>query len=146
MQPHAVYAVRTVRVDGVDRQIFMHREIMNTPDDMLCDHINHDGSDNRKANLRNCTYSQNNANRRSSPQASSRYMGVSRERRRRKWVVHIKKDGIPQYVGSYDSELEAARAYDTAAWALHHVYANLNFPQDYPDHPANRRAAAAGDK
>jgi hypothetical protein len=55
--------------------------------------------------------------------------------------VHIKKDGVPQYVGSFDDEVEAARAYDAAAWALHGIYANLNFPQDYPDHPANRRAA-----
>jgi hypothetical protein len=138
MQPHAVYAVRTVEADGRTQQIFMHREIMDTPDDMLCDHVNHDGSDNRKANLRNCTYSQNNANRRSSPNASSKYTGVSRDRRRNKWAAAIKKDGIPHNLGLFDNEEDAARAYDAAAWAMHHVYANLNFPQDYPDHPANR--------
>ncbi len=148
ISPHAVYAVRTVEVDGCSQRIFMHREIMNTPDDMLCDHVNHDGSDNRKANLRNCTYSQNNANRRSSPKASSKYTGVSRDRRRNKWAAAIKKDGIPHNLGLFDNEGDAARAYDAAAWAMHHVYANLNFPENYPAHPANRarRPEAGGQR
>ena len=138
ISPHAVYAVRTVQVAGKSKRLFMHREIMNTPDDMLCDHMNHDGSDNRKANLRNCNYSQNNANRRSSPHASSRYTGVSWDKRRRKWAAAIRKDGVCKNLGLYASEEEAARAYDAAAWALHNVYANLNFPEHYPAHPANR--------
>jgi hypothetical protein len=138
--PNAIYAVRTVQVRGRSKRIYMHRLLMNTPDGLVCDHINHDGEDNRKANLRNCTVSQNNANRRSSPNASSQYLGVSWDKRRNKWVAHIKKDGDEKYLGSFDVEEAAARAYDAAAWALHAVYANLNFPADYPDHPAARVA------
>ena len=134
----AVYAVRTIQVKGRSQRIFMHRLLMNTPAGMVCDHINHDGLDDRKANLRNCTIAQNNANRRSAANSSSKYIGVSRDKRRNKWVAHIKINGEEKYLGSYDVEEDAARAYDAAAWAQHGVYANLNFPEDWPEHPANR--------
>jgi hypothetical protein len=136
----AIYAVRCVTENGRERRVYLHRVLMNTPDGLVCDHINHDGLDDRKANLRNCTIAQNNANRRSARGASSRYIGVSRDRRRDKWVAHIKKDGDEKYLGSYDVEEDAARAYDAAAWAQHGQYANLNFPENYPGHPANRAA------
>lgn len=110
---------------------------------MVCDHVNHDGLDDCKANLRNCTIAQNNANRRSAAGASSKYIGVSRDKRRNKWVAHIKIHGEEKYLGSFDVEEDAARAYDAAAWAAHGPFANLNFPQDYPDHPANRFVARA---
>ncbi len=144
--PNAIYAVRTVQVRGRSKRIYMHRQLMNTPDGLVCDHINHDGEDNRKANLRNCTISQNNANRRCSPNASSRYLGVSWDRHRNKWECQIKKDGVAKNLGLFDSEEATARAYDAAAWALHGVYANLNFPADYPAHPAAEAARRQGDK
>jgi len=136
--PHAIYAVRTIQVAGRSKRIYMHRQIMNTPADLVCDHVNHDGLDDRKANLRNCTFSQNNANRRCSPRATSRYLGVSWDKHRNKWAAAIKKDGISKNLGLFDSEEAAARAYDTAARSLHGIYANLNFPEEWPDHPANR--------
>ena len=134
----AVYAVRTIQVKGRSQRIYLHRLLMNTPAGMVCDHINHDGLDDRKADLRNCTTAQNNANRRSAASSSSKYIGVSRDRRRNKWVAHIKINGEEKYLGSYDVEEDAASAYDSAAWPQHGVYASLNFPQNYPEHPANR--------
>ncbi len=130
------YAIRHIQVAGRWKRIYMHRQIMATPPGLVCDHVNHDGLDNRKHNLRNCTAAQNNANRRSAPTASSQYVGVSWDKRRRIWVVHIKKHGVPKYLGQFEDEEDAARAYDRAAWALHGEYANLNFPQEYPGHPA----------
>jgi hypothetical protein len=134
----ATYAVRTIQVKGRAKRIYMHRLLTNTPEGLVCDHMNHDGLDNRKGNLRNCTIAQNNANRRSARDSSSQYIGVSRDKRRNKWVAHIKIKGEEKYLGSFDVEEDAARAHDAAAWAQHGPFAHLNFPQDYPDHPANR--------
>jgi hypothetical protein len=139
----AVYAVRTVQEQGRSKRIYLHRLLMNTPQGKVCDHINHDGLDDRKANLRNCSVAQNNANRRRSRHGSSQYLGVSRDKRRDKWVAHIKEGGEEKYLGSFDVEEDAARAHDAAAWARHGPFAHLNFPADYPDHPANRFVARA---
>lgn len=133
---HAVYAVRTVQHQGRSRRILMHRMIMNTPDHLVCDHANHDGLDNRIANLRNCTTAQNNANRRKratghgSRATTSQYLGVAYDRRRNKWTAYIKKNGRQKNLGLFNDETEAARAHDTAARHLHGPYAHLNFPNE----------------
>jgi hypothetical protein len=126
----AAYAVRTVTEAGRTRRIYMHRQIMNTPDHLVCDHVNHDGLDDRRANLRNCTTAQNNANRRPRARTTSRFIGVSWDRARRKWAAHIKKGGKQKNLGLFDDEIAAARARDTAARKLHGPYAKLNFPRD----------------
>jgi len=84
----------------------------------------------RRLHCRNCTTAQNNANRRYSPNASSQYLGVSRDTRRRKWVAHIKDRRKERYLGSFDMEQDAARAYDRTAVTVHGPYANLNFPEE----------------
>lgn len=124
----AIYAVRTVTSAGRQKRIYMHRLIMDTPPHLVCDHINHNGLDNRKANLRNCTMKQNNANARSAREVSSRYKGVSYSKRKKKWAVYIKKDGTQFNLGCFNDEIEAAKAYDAAAEKLHGEFAHLNFP------------------
>lgn len=57
-------AMRGVRKNGVKKTIYMHREIMGNPEGMTIDHINGNPLDNRKANLRVCTMSENQKNRR----------------------------------------------------------------------------------
>jgi len=137
-----IYAVRTIQVAGKSKRIYMHRQIMDTPEDLVCDHVNHDGLDNRRGNLRNCTTSQNNANRRCAPTATSQYLGVSWDKRRRKWVAYIKKEGKQRFLGSFDSEIDAAKAYDRAARRLHGPFAHLNFPEEHPAHPATGKPDA----
>jgi hypothetical protein len=138
------YAIRHIQERGRTKRIHMHRQILNTPDEMICDHINHNGLDNRKTNLRNCTIEQNNANRRKrltthgSRAPSSQYLGVSWCPRRKKWASYIKHKGRARNLGLYDVETDAARAHDRAAWELWGEYACLNFPAEYPQHPATK--------
>jgi hypothetical protein len=139
------YAVRHIQVRGRTKRIHMHRQIMDTPKGLVCDHINHDGLDNRRRNCRNCTREQNNANRRKratghgSRAPSSQYLGVSYCRKRQKWVAYIKRHGRSKFLGQYDEPEPAARAHDAAAWALWGEYACLNFPEEWPGHPAAKR-------
>jgi hypothetical protein len=143
------YAVRHIQEHGRTKRIHMHRQIMNTPDDMICDHKNHDGLDNRKHNCRNCTIEQNNANRRKratghgSRAPTSQYLGVSWCPRRKKWVSYVKHKGKARNLGLFEVEEDAARAHDAAAWAIWGEYANLNFPHEYPAHPANAAGQGA---
>ena len=124
---NSIYAVRTIATNGKPKRIYMHRMIMNTPDNLLCDHSNHNGLDNRKFNLRNCTSRQNNANSRSAASSSSKYKGVSWSKARKKWAAYIKKDSRQYFLGHFKSESTAAKAYDNAAKKFFGKFAYLNF-------------------
>ena len=97
---------------------------------MVVDHINRNGLDNRKSNLRHATYSQNSWNQIKvyHPAYSSKFKGVSKNDSG-KWVAHIATYRVSHYIGTFKTEIEAALAYDEKALQLHGEFAKINFPE-----------------
>jgi hypothetical protein len=112
--------------------IRIHRHIMGAEngDNTIIDHINNNRLDNRKVNLRISNSSLNNHNRKKSEKASSIYYGVFKGRVLQDgtqcFVAQVTKDGIVYHLGSYRTELDAARAYNEKATELYKDYARLN--------------------
>ena len=119
------YAVRGRRVGGRCETIRMHRSIINAPSNVQVDHINGDGLDNRKANLRMATSQENNRNRTKAPRGSSTFKGVSM-RESGRWSARITVNGNGIYLGTFDSEKDAAHAYNEKARELFAEFAKLN--------------------
>jgi len=106
----------------------MHREIMHIPKGMVCDHINGNGIDNRKKNLRQGTYAQNSWNRpKAKGKSRSIYKGVSLHKKDLKWQAQICVQGQRKYLGRFQNQLDAAKAYDHAAKKYYGQFAVLNF-------------------
>ncbi len=118
-----VYAL--AREPGTYRTLRMHRLIVPTEAGLYLDHINGDGLDNRVANLRVATNSQNQMNRR--PNHDHKYKGVSRVRG--KFKAQLKFGGRHVCLGSYRTEEDAALAYDRGAAQYFGEFARLNFPE-----------------
>ena len=112
----------------------MHRLIaaaflpIDTPN-LQIDHIDGDGINNTRDNLRLATGSQNLGNTRISKHNRSGYKGVSWNIRRSKWRAYILGDGKQRSLGYYTDRIEAAKAYDNAARELHGEFAAVNFPK-----------------
>lgn len=110
------------------RHVLMHRFLMRPRKGYVVDHIDGNGLNNCRGNLRVVTHPQNDANRR--PRGgSSRFVGVTR--RGNRWGAQIAHRGRHYSLGSYATEIEAAKARDRKAVELHGVCAYLNFPEDW---------------
>ena len=92
------------------------------------DHIDGDGLNNQRSNLRPATAGQNMMNRRKRWRATSRFVGVCWYPRREKWLARIYRDGTKHHLGDFSFEVEAALAYDAAAREMFGEYARPNFP------------------
>lgn len=122
-----VYAARFAVVDGKETTIRMHREVSNASLGQEVDHRNGNTLDNRRKNLRVCTHAENmRASRRKMKGASSRYKGVWWASDRKKWAAGLKWKGANLKMGQYDTQEDAAVAYNVAAQFYYGAYAVLN--------------------
>jgi hypothetical protein len=129
--PHKWYAVKMRNIwyaithtNGCGT-ISMHRLIMEARPGQEIDHINGNGLDNRRINLRLVTRQQNLQNQKTRQHISS-YKGVSWERRIKRWKARITHNYQIFYLGCFKNEKDAARAYNRAALHLFGEYARLN--------------------
>ncbi len=123
------YAMTSVRdANGKGRTVYMHRLIADAPKRVEVDHINCDGLDNRRANLRLASRSENACNVLKTAGRSSMYRGVSWYKALSKWEAYIMKGKKQKLIGRFESETEAALAYDANARELFGDFARLNFP------------------
>jgi hypothetical protein len=117
--------------------ILMHRQIMQPPAGKVVDHVNGNGFDNTRANMRNITKRQNSCNQSKHADGASIYKGVARDERSGKWYAKIRSGDVRRRSPRFEDEAEAARAYDYMAVGVFGEFARLNFPEEWP---AKRRA------
>lgn len=114
--------------NGKKSPVAMHRQILGeTRRHIDVDHIDRNGINNQRSNLRISTRSQNNANATLPRDNKSGYKGVSFDKRRNLWKAAIASNCL----GRFEEKEEAARAYNKAAFEMWGEFARLNdvFPQ-----------------
>lgn len=122
------YARRhTKSSSGQQLTIVMHRQLLSAPPNMQVDHIDGNGLNNSRSNLRLCSRHENRLNSPSRKVGTSGFKGVSWNSKRELWQVQIGLDGKNIYLGHFADEIEAARVYDNAARELHGDFARTNF-------------------
>lgn len=114
------------KVDGRKRFMRLHNLLTGWP---LVDHIDHDGLNNQRYNLRPATTAENGQNSRRKITAASQFKGITWDFRDKMWKARIETFGKAKTVGASPIEIEAAYAYDAAARELFGPYACVNFPE-----------------
>lgn len=134
------YARRSiVKPNGIKTTLSMHREIVKPNNNEQCDHLDHNGLNNQRSNLRKVSNKQNSRNKRSRSNSSSKYLGVCKSTyigtngvEHNRWRAQIGVDYKNIKLGSFPynrkGEIAAAKAYDNAAKQYFGDFANLNFP------------------
>jgi hypothetical protein len=114
---HIYFSHKTPRPEHKD--ILLHRFITGCPDGKIVDHKNGNTLDNRRSNLRICTKTENNRNRRKNKNNTSGYKGVFWDDYHKKWSVSIKNKGRRVYLGLFDDPQKAYEAYVAASQKYH---------------------------
>jgi len=126
------YAKFAVTENKKQVQYKLHRVIARAFDKLQVDHINNDTLDNRECNLRIVSAHQNGMNKSKRKSGTSKYKGVKWHKRDSIWESKICYKYKDYYLGRFENEIDAARAYDMAALKFHKEYANINFnKEDY---------------
>lgn len=130
---HRGYVVRTQKVNGKKKMLYMHREILRPPAHLVVDHINGNKLDNRRSNLRVCTRGENVRNMRQTmtrkrADKHSKYKGVYWVKGTKKWAAQIRVNKRQLHLGYFEREEDAAAAYDQAAQQYFGEFACINNP------------------
>lgn len=121
--PHTWYAQGIIN----KKRTSLHRFIMKPTAELQVDHIDCNGLNCQKYNMRICTNEQNRRNQRKQSNTSSQYKGVYWNKRDELWISHITYHGKPQHIGCHHKEDDAAKAYDRMAIILFGEFARTNF-------------------
>ena len=106
---------------------YLHRFIMKPGAGQIVDHIDGDGMNNTRSNLRVCRQAENVRNREGNKgPKTSLYKGVYWAKDIKRWRAYVEVDGKRRWLGCFLSEDEAAKAYNDAAVRLHGEFARLN--------------------
>lgn len=120
------YASTNIKINNEWKQKSMHRLIMKEPIGLQIDHINHDGLNNQKNNLRIVINSQNQMNKQKRENCSSKFKGVYWHKGIKKWTSSICVNKKRSHLGYFKNEEEAAIAYNKKANEFFGEYAYLN--------------------
>lgn len=120
------YAMRNENIDGKNACIYLHREIAKAKEGDIVDHINRNGLDNRRGNIRIATFSQNKCNSKLQKNNVSGYRGVYWRRDREKYQAQIQINGVKIRLGNFKSIDEAHEAYKAASLKYHGEYGRAN--------------------
>lgn len=138
---HTVYAVRSFKDENGKRFITgMHRFILGLTDSKVFgEHEDGNGLNNQRSNIRPCTPAQNRMNTGCMPGSTSKFKGVSWNKRSGKWSCFIKINGEGIYIGRFENEIECARHYNLASKELFGDFAKFNdvLPL-FPDHKMDK--------
>lgn len=129
--PDAVtYAVTSQKIGGKWRLIKLHRLLLGLKigDGVIVDHIDGNGLNNQRGNLRICSHQQNlrNQDRTEKPYKTSKFKGVCWHKKNKKWIAGIFINKKKIYLGQFESEEDAAAAYNAAARKFFGEFARLN--------------------
>ena len=106
------YATRNDRIDGKKTSISMHRQILGLErgDGKIADHVNRNGLDNRRSNLRIVSPTENNRNHGGHKHNTSGHNGVSWNNNHQRWEAYLQTDGKRIHLGDYKNKVDAVEA------------------------------------
>jgi len=122
------YATRHIYIDGKRKSQKMHRLILGNPSSII-DHRNRNTLHNYKSNLRVCNNQENSRNSKPLKNSFSQYKGVFKSDTNKKYKSAIRVGNKTYFLGYFDDEIKAAKAYDLKAKELFGEFAYLNFPE-----------------
>lgn len=122
--PNSWYA--SSRING--KTTGLHSFLLKPPAGFVVDHIDGNGLNNQRSNLRIATPSENMRNQRRHADSASKYKGVWKVKDCNRWAVRLWDGTKRHYVGLFKDEIEAAKTYDFIANQVFGAFAHLNFP------------------